>query len=461
MFSRRRLKQGLKAVRRRFDSHRPDVDKSTTNTRSTTVSSQGSEAPASDGVEDVEYVENLDMFDAQGSVIVRLSSKERREALLQRAQNLAACSSRGAPGELPLSFAPSSALPPFQHTSLRAGHIRLLKLSQKASGVYAQLEDFPLQDQPPYTCVSYVWGSTAQYTDIPCNDRSLKVTPHLREGLLRVHASRVASDPAWLWVDAICINQSDKIEKAAQVTRMHEIFAGAGLVLAWLGPESEHSHRAFTFMPHAVESLWNHYDRGNYDNEGGEGNWTAVENRKGSEWASLYSVFCLDYWFRLWIVQEVVGRRTGSRFDMICGNDRSSGEILLESAYLISYMGMPDNYGTNVGRLLCADLYRWRRAREASSSRGYEDLGCWPSSLLDIAPFSFGLRAARQDLRSPELARSGRKSRIRRGLLRVYPPKLPQNSHTVLALSVAFGRDRAPASALSHRKCRHTAELVL
>ena len=386
MFSRRRLKQVLNAVRRRFDSHRPDVDISTTTTRSTTVSSQETEAPTSDGVDDVEYAENLDMFDAQGEVIVRPSSKEHREALLQRAQNLAACSSRDAPGELPLSFAPSSALPPFQHASLRAGHIRLLKLKKETSGVYAQLEDFPLQDQPPYTCLSYVWGSTSQYTDIPCNNRSLKVTPHLREGLLCVHASRMASDPAWLWIDAVCINQSDDVEKAAQVTGMHEIFANASLVLAWLGPGITDVTEAFAFMPRSITSLWNHYDCGTYNSQMEGENWEAVGDPKSSQWGSLFDVFGLEYWFRLWIVQEVVGRRIGSPFDILCGQDRTSGDIILEIAYLLLTMTMADSVATNTGHLLCYDLYGYRHSTETLSRHGTLDLGFAPSSLLNIAP---------------------------------------------------------------------------
>jgi hypothetical protein len=38
-----------------------------------------------------------------------------------------------------------------------------------------------------------------------------------------------------LWVDAICINQQDKVEKTAQVSRMHEIYSAASNVCIWLG----------------------------------------------------------------------------------------------------------------------------------------------------------------------------------------------------------------------------------
>ena len=44
-----------------------------------------------------------------------------------------------------------------------------------------------------------------------------------------------------LWVDAICINQKDDEERAAQVQRMGLIFSSAQCVLAWLGPEEDNS----------------------------------------------------------------------------------------------------------------------------------------------------------------------------------------------------------------------------
>lgn len=40
----------------------------------------------------------------------------------------------------------------------------------------------------------------------------------------------------WLWIDALCINQSDTSERNEQVFRMGEIFRNAALVVAWIEP---------------------------------------------------------------------------------------------------------------------------------------------------------------------------------------------------------------------------------
>ncbi len=46
-------------------------------------------------------------------------------------------------------------------------------------------------------------------------------------------------EPAWLWIDAICINQADTIEKGIQVYQMDQIYINATIVTVWLGRGSQ------------------------------------------------------------------------------------------------------------------------------------------------------------------------------------------------------------------------------
>jgi hypothetical protein len=44
-----------------------------------------------------------------------------------------------------------------------------------------------------------------------------------------------------LWIDSICINQLDSVEKSSQVGKMGQNYSEAALVLSWLGPEDSKS----------------------------------------------------------------------------------------------------------------------------------------------------------------------------------------------------------------------------
>ena len=60
-----------------------------------------------------------------------------------------------------------------------------------------------------------------------------------------------------LWIDAICINQTDNEEKSIQVRKMGSIYHKARRVVVWLGPSSEHSQRAVDALAHlGRQVLW-------------------------------------------------------------------------------------------------------------------------------------------------------------------------------------------------------------
>jgi hypothetical protein len=62
----------------------------------------------------------------------------------------------------------------------------------------------------------------------------IPVTPNLETALLHL---RKEGEVRKLWVDALCINQDDLIEKQQQVRLMSKIYPQARTVLCWLGPE--------------------------------------------------------------------------------------------------------------------------------------------------------------------------------------------------------------------------------
>lgn len=94
-----------------------------------------------------------------------------------------------------------------------------------------------------YEALSYAWGPP-RFTekllirvdrDDP-SDAHMMITENLSEALL---ALCLDDKPRYLWVDAICINQSNIEEKNHQVAQMGDIYRNAEKVIVWLGLQQD------------------------------------------------------------------------------------------------------------------------------------------------------------------------------------------------------------------------------
>ncbi|KAF1850138.1 heterokaryon incompatibility, partial [Cucurbitaria berberidis CBS 394.84] len=83
-----------------------------------------------------------------------------------------------------------------------------------------------------FAALSYVWGSPSNRERITVNGTDVPATMNLEAALRRV---RNTEKVELLWVDAICINQTDIVEKNIQVMRMKEIYTKSARVLVWIG----------------------------------------------------------------------------------------------------------------------------------------------------------------------------------------------------------------------------------
>ncbi len=89
---------------------------------------------------------------------------------------------------------------------------------------------------PEYFALSYVWGEQHNPVRIYLNGEAFLVTRNLYSFLRRL---REITGPLVLWVDAICIDQSNKAEREVQVNLMSRIFKQAEGVFADIGEEAE------------------------------------------------------------------------------------------------------------------------------------------------------------------------------------------------------------------------------
>jgi hypothetical protein len=112
----------------------------------------------------------------------------------------------------------------------------------------------------------------------------------------------------WLWIDALCIDQSDARERTHQVGIMSQIFGRADQVVSWVGPEYDNSE-------HAMATI-GRYARG-YKS-------IKQDTLSQSELSEAICYLCeRPYWKRLWIFQEL---RHAKCIILMCGASSISWE---------------------------------------------------------------------------------------------------------------------------------------
>ena len=147
---------------------------------------------------------------------------------------------------------------PYWYSSLPPGHdsIRLLRLmpnKDATAAIKCELFDYSLESGKGthlYEALSYVWGNPNKTVPIFIGQYRFKVTENLHMALLRL---RNHSIERIIWVDAVCINQADKQEKAHQIQYMGKIYGQANRVIIWLGEAADDSDQAFEDIRVAAE----------------------------------------------------------------------------------------------------------------------------------------------------------------------------------------------------------------
>jgi hypothetical protein len=113
----------------------------------------------------------------------------------------------------------------YQRLDENLGEIRLLRLLHPSHVCVAECEikHFRFGRAPPYTALSYCLGSPSRTNSILVNGGHLAITQNLSSYI--EHATTRQSDepPRYLWIDAICINQADVVERSKQVLKMRQI----------------------------------------------------------------------------------------------------------------------------------------------------------------------------------------------------------------------------------------------
>ena len=127
---------------------------------------------------------------------------------------------------------------PYQYEPLEAGSLRLILLLE-ADDLEDDLEcailHKPLLSKPEYTALSYVWGTERDNCAIYVGDKYLSIGTNLDTALRYL---RRKDRSLCLWVDALCINQSNVEERNHHVHQMRRIYEASTDTVVYLGDQT-------------------------------------------------------------------------------------------------------------------------------------------------------------------------------------------------------------------------------
>jgi hypothetical protein len=200
-----------------------------------------------------------------------------------------------------------------------ASEIRIVEIEAAASKddpIKCNLTHHYLHDNPTYKALSYTWGEDEKSKPIIVDGKTLTISRNLDAALKRLRSQDI---PLYIWVDRICINQEDVLERSAQTSRMSNIYKQAENVCVWLGEADENSELAWKLIKKLVD--------------GSESAITAIVNdsQRQKKLEALKALFRRAYWWRIWVIQEVnYGRENGREVQVFCGNRQITWTQLLK-----------------------------------------------------------------------------------------------------------------------------------
>lgn len=198
--------------------------------------------------------------------------------------------------------------------------IRLLTLAADKSW---HLKNTSLATCSSYKALSYHWGDPDDTLPILCNGIEIHVTRNLHTALDQLKSA--FPNGVTIWIDALCINQRDKIEQARQVAIMRDIYSRAQEVLIWLEPSLLPKNIEQCFAACKLYALrWTLAGRrikaqAGVTDDSPDVAWDMLQDmairaalRNGSKeifspsvMDGLLKLFRQPYWSRVWIIQEL------------------------------------------------------------------------------------------------------------------------------------------------------------
>lgn len=188
----------------------------------------------------------------------------------------------------------------YEYGPLNPHHIRVLRLNA-SDHLELSIEIVDLDSNPEYVALSYAWEGQVPRHRITCGSSSyILVTDSVLSMLKFWHSARDEHGAPPIWIDAVCINQSDTCEKSAQVQLMSRIYSQARQVWISLGDGNEllemvveHAAaiRDLIQVIHVTIQTGTPFD---------------LNQIPGPHWVGLGDLFMAPWFNRVWTMQEAI-----------------------------------------------------------------------------------------------------------------------------------------------------------
>jgi hypothetical protein len=226
------------------------------------------------------------------------------------------------PLPLPVCRATSYVYQPLDDATQSIRLIRLQPALNFESDVQCEIYHVTLDTQPIYEALSYAWGDAKVTSPIFLESCPFQATVNLVSALRHL---RHEDNTRTLWVDAICIDQSNIQERGHQVAFMAKIYSMAECDILWLG-DDPHDDAEKTFK--LIQNIGH-----TFNNLPAKGKERTKALRAASSFfgedapiAPLQRVmYDRPIWKRIWIVQEIVVAR---KVSLQCGVHSMSWDSL-------------------------------------------------------------------------------------------------------------------------------------
>ena len=241
-----------------------------------------------------------------------------------------------------------------------------------------------IDDPPAYDALSYSWGDDSQDdpslpTDLSsscvrmynsgqkllrCDGQILLISSNLYNALRRLRDKSAKS----LWIDRVCIDQSNVLERREQVQLRGSIYSKARMVVVWLGEEDTYTVPAFALIE-VISKLTTvlaaqvlHTNASDiFDPDALQA--MGLPSFPSADWESMYRPFERRWFQRSWVIQEVA---LANIVIVMCGcrilnwdDIERTGQYLVFSGF---FRAMQDTYGRQ-GRPTFASTIQNNRAR--------------------------------------------------------------------------------------------------